>query len=264
MSTRSFHGYNFEPNLKNIVGSNIKFLREKNNITQAELAEALDIKTTTLSGYELGASTPRLALAVHIAKYFMVDLNEFVSVQLDDEFKSKVDSDIVEYAFDDKEYKKYTNKQFWIYHYRTSTKFPATINSGIIEIRPHKARKINVVEAYFSNTDFEYHGHLILNSKHAYIYLRGSHGDRALIILNNPDSTKTYRGGIGMIISTSEGREKSFPCCQQIVLSETEIPLEKYDILIKYLSIKGSGNNLIKIDKSLDKEFFKLFLDHAR
>lgn len=61
---------------KNIyLGKNIKYLRNKNNLKQEDLAEALNIPRTTLSCWENGIRTPKVEKIIDIANYFGTDLN---------------------------------------------------------------------------------------------------------------------------------------------------------------------------------------------
>lgn len=61
--------------MKICIGKNIKFLREKNNLNQQELAEILNIPRSTLACWESGIRTPKLEEIVKIAKYFKVNLD---------------------------------------------------------------------------------------------------------------------------------------------------------------------------------------------
>lgn len=61
---------------KNIyLGKNIRYLRNKNNLKQEDLAEALNIPRTTLSCWENGIRTPKIEKIIDIANYFGTDLN---------------------------------------------------------------------------------------------------------------------------------------------------------------------------------------------
>lgn len=53
----------------------IKFLRTKNNMTQAELAEALDVSKSTISMYENGNREPSLHILCSYADLFKVDVD---------------------------------------------------------------------------------------------------------------------------------------------------------------------------------------------
>ena len=60
------------------IGSKISELRKKNNMTQEELAEKLNITRQTISKWELNETTPNLEDAHHLAKILKVSLNELV------------------------------------------------------------------------------------------------------------------------------------------------------------------------------------------
>lgn len=51
-------------------------LRNKNNLTQKELAEALNFSISSVAMYEIGARIPSLKRAKRIANYFKVSLED--------------------------------------------------------------------------------------------------------------------------------------------------------------------------------------------
>ena len=55
--------------------NNIRYLRQKNNLTQVELAAKMGVKQNTLSAWETGSSTPELRSAVRLADFFEVSLD---------------------------------------------------------------------------------------------------------------------------------------------------------------------------------------------
>lgn len=61
----------------------IKVERAKRNITQAELAEALDVSRLTIHSIETGKFNPSVQLAIRMARYFNVQVEDLFL--LDDE-----------------------------------------------------------------------------------------------------------------------------------------------------------------------------------
>ncbi|RRA96733.1 helix-turn-helix transcriptional regulator [Paenimyroides viscosum] len=61
----------------------IKVFRAIHNITQAELAEKLDVTRQTINAIEAGKYAPSVELALRMSKMFNVTVNEIF--QLDDE-----------------------------------------------------------------------------------------------------------------------------------------------------------------------------------
>mgnify|MGYP003765920885 CR=1 FL=1 len=57
------------------IGDRIRALREERGIRQTDLAEAIGVALTTISGYELGTRTPRIDVLTKIAEYFGVTPN---------------------------------------------------------------------------------------------------------------------------------------------------------------------------------------------
>ena len=62
--------------------SNIKFLRKHRGRTQDDIAFALQMKRSTLSGYENGVSEPNLEALVAFSKYFGIAIDTLVKVDL--------------------------------------------------------------------------------------------------------------------------------------------------------------------------------------
>lgn len=71
----------------------IRQLREERNIQQSELAEYLGIAQPVLSRYEYGIKVPSLSLAISMADYFDISLDELVGRNLAKENKNADDSE---------------------------------------------------------------------------------------------------------------------------------------------------------------------------
>ena len=64
-----------------VTGAAIKELREKNKLTQAELAEKLCVSDKTISKWERGESSPDISVLVEIADLFGVSLDYLVRAE---------------------------------------------------------------------------------------------------------------------------------------------------------------------------------------
>ena len=64
------------------LAENIKRLRLKKGVSQAEMAVSISFPRTTLSSYEQNASQPDIAGLLVIARYFGVDLTDLLTKQL--------------------------------------------------------------------------------------------------------------------------------------------------------------------------------------
>jgi len=62
--------------------SNIKLLRKRRNRTQDDVATALGMKRSTLSGYENGIAEPGLEALIAFSRYFRVAIDTLVAVDL--------------------------------------------------------------------------------------------------------------------------------------------------------------------------------------
>lgn len=66
-----------------MIAQNLKYLRNLQNISQAELAEKLGIPRTTLSAYERGFVEPNIELMRKMSKYFQVSLDDLIAYNLE-------------------------------------------------------------------------------------------------------------------------------------------------------------------------------------
>jgi len=62
-----------------VTGSTIRALREKNHLTQAELAEKLNVSDKTISKWETGRGFPDITLLEPIAEAFRISVTELLS-----------------------------------------------------------------------------------------------------------------------------------------------------------------------------------------
>lgn len=63
-------------------GKNIKLLRKRKGRTQDELARVLQMKRSTLSGYENGIAQPAITNLIRISDYFNISIDTLVRVDL--------------------------------------------------------------------------------------------------------------------------------------------------------------------------------------
>jgi transcriptional regulator with XRE-family HTH domain len=64
-------------------GKNIKLMRKRRGRTQDDVATALNMKRSTLSGYENGVAEPGMDALVAFARYFRVSVDTLITVELD-------------------------------------------------------------------------------------------------------------------------------------------------------------------------------------
>lgn len=65
-----------------IFGQNIKLLRKRRSRTQDDIALALNMKRSTLSGYENGVAEPGIEALLTLAKYFKISVDTLLTVDL--------------------------------------------------------------------------------------------------------------------------------------------------------------------------------------
>ncbi len=64
-----------------MVSDRIKYLREKNNLTQSELARKLNVTRSSVNAWEMGVSVPSTALIVDVAKLFHVSSDYLLGIK---------------------------------------------------------------------------------------------------------------------------------------------------------------------------------------
>jgi transcriptional regulator with XRE-family HTH domain len=62
--------------------SNIKFLRKRKGRTQDDVASALDLKRSTLSGYENGVAQPGIDVLVSFSGYFNLSIDTLLKIDI--------------------------------------------------------------------------------------------------------------------------------------------------------------------------------------
>ena len=61
------------------IGSFLKELRKEKNLTQEQLAEALNVSRRTVSRWETGSNMPDLSILVELADFYDVDIREIIN-----------------------------------------------------------------------------------------------------------------------------------------------------------------------------------------
>ncbi len=62
--------------------NNLKLLRKRRNRSQADLSDVLEVKRTSLSGYELGTSFPSYETLIRISDFFKISIDKLLRVDL--------------------------------------------------------------------------------------------------------------------------------------------------------------------------------------
>ena len=69
------------------IASNLKFLRKKNNYTQQQFADLMDIKRSLVGAYEEERAEPKYDLLKKIADHFNLSIDEFINEEIDEYWK---------------------------------------------------------------------------------------------------------------------------------------------------------------------------------
>ena len=68
----------------NFTNANVKYLREKNKISQEKMSNDLDINQSTLAKWESNTRKITLEWAIKLSNYFDIEIGEFISKNLKD------------------------------------------------------------------------------------------------------------------------------------------------------------------------------------
>ncbi len=59
---------------KEELGNTLRYIRQCEDVTQAEIAEAIHVDRSTYAYYELGKTLPSIFILIGIAKYYKIDI----------------------------------------------------------------------------------------------------------------------------------------------------------------------------------------------
>jgi transcriptional regulator with XRE-family HTH domain len=68
--------------MENFIGLNIKFLCNKNRLSQSEFGDLFEIKQSTISTYLAKRSNPQVETIQKICEYFSITIDEFINSDL--------------------------------------------------------------------------------------------------------------------------------------------------------------------------------------
>ncbi|NGF57395.1 LexA family transcriptional regulator [Parapedobacter sp. SGR-10] len=69
------------------IASNLKFLRKKNNLTQQQFADIMEIKRASVGAYEESRAEPKYELLKKIAEYYGLSMDELANDVIDEKWK---------------------------------------------------------------------------------------------------------------------------------------------------------------------------------
>lgn len=85
--------------MNNMISKNLKYLRDKNKLTQEQFSEKLGVSRQTVAKWENGESLPDIEKCVEIALLFTVSLDAFATCSLDENDEPETSSLENKYVF---------------------------------------------------------------------------------------------------------------------------------------------------------------------
>lgn len=86
-------------NMKNMISKNLKYLRDKHEMTQEQFAEKLEVSRQTVAKWENGESLPDIEKCTQIAMTFKVSLDALALFSLDEQGESQSNESSGKYVF---------------------------------------------------------------------------------------------------------------------------------------------------------------------
>jgi transcriptional regulator with XRE-family HTH domain len=84
------------------VSYNIRFVRSRAGLTQAEFCGLFAISRDTLSNYERGKTEPSLGFLADVSQYFGYTIDEMVTKNLENNNENEIKSDVLDRKSDKK------------------------------------------------------------------------------------------------------------------------------------------------------------------
>lgn len=85
--------------MNNMISKNLRYLRDKNEMTQEQFAEKLGVSRQTVAKWENGDSLPDIEKCTEIAMMFKVSLDALAIFSLDEQDASKGNESSEKYVF---------------------------------------------------------------------------------------------------------------------------------------------------------------------
>ena len=259
---------------------NLKCLTEL--YTQKDIAQKTGFSASSINNYLSGKSQPSANFLIKLKQAYKIDIDQFLTTKIDKDnlvksnlnYRKFLGSYIV-YYYNSSAYKgKVGSYNYDILTFGVITMLddldvssPKGIMAcGLFMLTRMDAEKylkvlnslngdIEKIKAFYSSFSNSYFGNLEQNPTQLFISLKNNN-DKVSIILNNPPSSKKYRGGLGTVNSISRGREH-VPCVQYILMSNVSLKVpdgEIYNLLaldVGEINIKNEVNQLIELIKNL-------------
>lgn len=260
--------------------NNLKCLTEV--FSQKDIAQKTGFSASSINNYLSGKSQPSAMFLLKLKEAYKIDIDQFMTAKIDKENFMKQNlsyrkffGNYIVYYYNSSAYKgkvgsyNYDILTFGVISIiddKDISSPKGTLASGIFMLTRMEAEKylkvldsfngdVEKIKSFYSSFPNSYFGNLEQNTTQLFISLKNNN-DQCLIILNNPPSSKKYRGGLGTVNSISRGREH-VPCVQYILLSNVSFKVpdgEIYNILslgVSDINIKNETKELIELIKNL-------------
>lgn len=73
------------------IAENLRFLRKKHGLTQADLAKLLGVKRPLIGAYEEGRADPRIGFLQLVSRHFKTSLDDLINTRLGDDTRPSID-----------------------------------------------------------------------------------------------------------------------------------------------------------------------------
>ncbi len=287
------------PDLGSIISSNLKRLITQNKTTQKELAEKLKVAPASMSDYCKGRRVPNVEFFVSLKNLYDISIDDFITKSINPSpstppvRESSIDHNIMTtyhkycglyyvYYFDTSKYKGRDTQPpkdsvlygvLYIYKNPSSLEVPEFSCAAVLGIKEREnatlikktlegfkdpSKIVDHIGNKYPNT--AYYGDFELSQEHAFVSIRHTNTDKALLIFHRVDNNKVnYTGGIGTINSISKGRERA-PVVQFMGVSRYPLSMSieeiHHSLLLNYPTFKAESET-----EEMIQNFKALYVD---
>ena len=203
--------------------NNLKCLTEV--FSQKDIAQKTGFSASSINNYLSGKSQPSAMFLLKLKEAYKIDIDQFMTSKIDKENFMKQNlsyrkffGNYIVYYYNSSAYKgkvgsyNYDILTFGVISIiddKDISSPKGTLASGIFMLTRMEAEKylkvldsfngdVEKIKSFYSSFPNSYFGNLEQNTTQLFISLKNNN-DQCLIILNNPPSSKKYRGGLGTV-----------------------------------------------------------------
>lgn len=221
--------------------------------TQKKLAKKIGVSEDLLSKYKSGDTFPSIETILYICNLYHINIDEFLTVSLNSSF-------FEESIGNDTELQNIFAENYFCYFFVTNSGKKEAIHESKLKILKNSSTFEIFVKGKIIK---EFKGNYKISDNLVFFNLYSKKDGYAYITMIRPSLNKSrYVGGLAMLCLPSDANSK--PCCQKIIISNTQIDRQtNFDSLSNFLSFSAENNNFgnIKISRYEDESVYDFIVN---